>query len=106
MPDVNYRDVFLQGDCDAVVAELCQAADEEAATAARQAGAVGGWARQLDQLVQGGPQGDVWQMLVDEQGEGIDVVQNNVNSAHANVASGEKTLRATRKSGAGCCVVS
>ena len=67
MPDVNYRDVFLQGDCDAVVAELCQAADEEAATAARQAGAVGGWARQLDQLVQGGPQGDVWQMLVDEQ---------------------------------------
>ena len=62
-PELNYRDVFLQGDCDAVVAELCKAVDAQD----RFGAATGGWAAQLERLVAAGPQGDAWQMLVKEQ---------------------------------------
>ena len=63
-PELNYRDVFLQGDCDAVVAELCKAVDAHDRFGAATGGS---WAAQLDRLVAAGPQGDAWQMLVKEQ---------------------------------------
>eukprot|EP01051_Picozoa_sp_SAG22_P017050 SAG22_NODE_2543_length_2462_cov_2.798561_1_plen_434_part_00 len=94
LPDLNYRDVFLQGDCDAVVTALCQAVDAEAAaappappppaaaaaTAARGGAAAaaaaaavdqGSWAEHLERLVEAGPQSDVWQMLLEQQPAGI-----------------------------------
>ena len=71
IPDLNYRDVFLQGDCDAMVTELCQAVDAHERSA-RTPTQTGSWAEHLDKLVKAGAQDhDIWQMLVEQQPDDI-----------------------------------
>ena len=62
-PELNYRDVFLQGDCDAVVAELCKAVDAHDRFGAATGGS---WAAQLDRLVAAGPQEDPREVAADK----------------------------------------
>eukprot|EP01052_Picozoa_sp_SAG31_P011392 SAG31_NODE_643_length_13291_cov_6.294042_1_plen_442_part_00 len=64
IPDLVYRDVFLQGDCDAVVADMCKAVDAEAVQHATLGDS---WAEHLSRLVSEGPTGNAWEMLLAEQ---------------------------------------